>query len=137
MRSYKRADKIDARAHIAEPADPTIKFGERWFAAGGLLGAILASSCCVFPLLFVFIGVSGAWIGNLTALEPYKPLFAIIALANLGLGFWRVYFRPKPACTDGTCESKRSQTATKTGLWLGLVLVLVALTTNLWARMLY
>ena len=45
------------------------------FAVGSVIGAILAMSCCVMPLLFVTLGISGAWIGNLTALEPYKPYF--------------------------------------------------------------
>lgn len=43
-------------------------------AAGGL-AAILASTCCLGPLVLVALGVSGAWIGNLTALEPYRPVF--------------------------------------------------------------
>lgn len=37
-------------------------------ATGGLIGGILASSCCIAPLAFVTLGISGAWIGNLTAL---------------------------------------------------------------------
>lgn len=39
--------------------------------AGGL-AAILASTCCLGPLILVALGFSGAWIGNLTALEPYR-----------------------------------------------------------------
>ena len=70
-------------------------------AIAGVLGAIAASSCCVLPLLFVSLGVSGAWIGNLTALAPYQPIFVAITLGFLGTGFWLVYLRPKPACTDG------------------------------------
>ncbi|EBW9243678.1 TPA_asm: mercuric transport protein, partial [Salmonella enterica] len=42
--------------------------------AGGL-AAILASTCCLGPLVLVALGFSGAWIGNLTVLEPYRPLF--------------------------------------------------------------
>ena len=37
--------------------------------AGGL-AAILASACCLGPLVLVTLGFSGAWIGNLTVLEP-------------------------------------------------------------------
>ena len=65
-----------------------------WFAAGGVAGAILASSCCVLPLVLVTLGVSGAWIGNFTALEPLKPVFIGVAAIFIGLGFWQVYFRP-------------------------------------------
>ncbi|HHX4191795.1 mercuric transport protein, partial [Burkholderia contaminans] len=39
--------------------------------AGGL-AAILASACCLGPLVLVTLGFSGAWIGNLTVLEPYR-----------------------------------------------------------------
>lgn len=41
-----------------------------WLATASIVGAIAASSCCIAPLLFVSLGISGAWIGNFTALEP-------------------------------------------------------------------
>ena len=41
----------------------------------GVLGALAASSCCIAPLLLFALGVSGAWIANLTQLAPYQPLF--------------------------------------------------------------
>ena len=56
--------------------------------AGGL-AAILASTCCLGPLVLVALGFSGAWIGNLTVLEPYRPLFigaALVALFFAWLG---------------------------------------------------
>ncbi len=37
-------------------------------AAGGILGALAASSCCIVPLVLFGLGIGGAWIGNLTAL---------------------------------------------------------------------
>jgi hypothetical protein len=40
------------------------------FLIAGILSAIGASICCVGPLLLLALGVSGAWIGSLTALEP-------------------------------------------------------------------
>lgn len=107
-------------------------------AAGGVIGAILASSCCVLPLLFVTLGISGAWIGNLTALEPYKPYFAGVALVFIGLGFWRVYFAAKPACIDGSyCARPMSSVLTKTALWLATIIVALALTLNWWAPLFY
>src|SRR5207237_1435919 len=39
-------------------------------AAGGLLGALAASSCCILPLALLGLRVSGAWIGNFTRLCP-------------------------------------------------------------------
>lgn len=110
----------------------------RLFAAGGVIGAILASTCCVVPLLFVTLGISGAWIGNLTALEPYKPYIAGVALVFIGLGFRQVYFKAKPACVDGSyCAKPQSTAITRTALWLSTVIVLLALTISWWAPLFY
>jgi len=109
-----------------------------WFAAGGLIGAVLASTCCIAPLALLMLGVSGAWIGNLTALEPYKPYFAVVALVFIGLGFWQVYFRQKPACAEGSlCARPHSSRITQATLWSATVLVLLAITINWWAPLFY
>ena len=49
----------------------------------GGLAAILASTCCLGPLVLVALGLSGVWIGNLTLLEPYRPLFIAGSLVAL------------------------------------------------------
>ena len=46
----------------------------------GLLAALATSSCCLLPFLFVTVGVSGAWIGNLTALAPFQPIFFLLTV---------------------------------------------------------
>src|SRR5438445_4692239 len=58
--------------------------------AGGL-AALLASTCCLGPLVLVTLGVSGAWIGNLTALEPYRPVFLGAALVAMFLAYRRIF----------------------------------------------
>jgi mercuric ion transport protein len=50
------------------------------------LAALGAASCCVIPFALFVLGVSGAWIGNLTALEPYQPIFVALAVAFIGCG---------------------------------------------------
>jgi mercuric ion transport protein len=64
--------------------------------AGGV-AAILASTCCLGPLVLLTLGVSGAWIGNLTALEPYRPIFIVVAAAALVVAGRRIW-RPQNAC---------------------------------------
>ena len=109
-----------------------------WIAAGALLGAGLASACCIVPLLLVSLGISGAWIANLTALEPYKPYVAGVTLAMLGYGFWHVYFKLKPPCEDGSyCARPQAARTTKAVLWLGLAIVILALSIERWAPWLY
>ena len=60
--------------------------GPAMLAFGGLLGALAAASCCIMPLVLFGLGVSGAWIGNLTRLAPYQPIFIAASLAFLGGG---------------------------------------------------
>ena len=94
-------------------------------AAGGIMAAIGASSCCVLPLVFFTLGVSGAWIGNLTALAPYQPIFVAAAVACLAFGFVHVYRRPAACAEDETCARPLPSRAVKLSLWLAAILVVV------------
>lgn len=112
--------------------------GTRWVATAALIGAGLASACCVVPLVLVTLGISGAWIANLTALEPYKPFVAAVTLVLLAYGFWHVYFKPAPPCVDGSyCAMPQSKRNTKVALWLGFAVVILALTIDWWAPLFY
>jgi mercuric ion transport protein len=66
----------------------------------GVLAAIGASVCCVGPLVLLALGIGGAWIANLTALEPLRPWFIAATLLFLGLAFRRLYLQPQ-ACEPG------------------------------------
>jgi mercuric ion transport protein len=101
---------------------------QRLMAAGGLLGALAASSCCVLPLVLFSLGVSGAWIGNFTQLAPYQPYFLGATAGFLGYGYWLVYRSSKLACADGeTCARPLPNRFVKAGLVLATILVTVAL----------
>lgn len=114
------------------------KSRSHWFATGGIIGAVLASSCCIVPLVLVTLGVSGAWIGNLTALEPYKPYFVSVTLSFLAGGFWHVYLRQKPDCVDGSyCARPESTLITKAVLWVATIIVVLAMTLQWWAPLFY
>lgn len=129
---------IETESQTLNDSDELIGRKQSIFASGGVIGAILASSCCILPLLFVMLGISGAWIGSLTALLPYKPIFAGIALVFIGLGFWQVYFKTKPACDeDSYCAKPQSSIITKSALWLSSVVVVLSLTIDWWAPFLY
>ncbi|MEX2495027.1 MAG: mercuric transporter MerT family protein [Woeseia sp.] len=113
------------------------KDGAGLFATAGIVGAALASSCCILPLLLVTLGAGGAWVGSLTALEPYKPYFLAATGLFLAGGFWHVYFRPRKACADGYCTRPASRFVTKAVLQTGTVLAVLAATINYWAPLFY
>ena len=94
--------------------------------AGGL-AAILASTCCLGPLILVTLGISGAWIGNLTLLEPYRPIFIGASLIALFFA-WRSIFRPAEACApDQVCAIPQVRTTYKIIFGVVSALVLVAI----------
>lgn len=95
--------------------------------AGGILGAIGAASCCVIPFALFSVGVSGAWIGNLTALEPYQPLFAAGAVGFIGYGAYQLYAKRKAECAPGSyCATPQSNRLAVLGLVTATILVIGA-----------
>jgi mercuric ion transport protein len=94
--------------------------------AGGV-AAILASTCCLGPLLLVTLGFSGAWIGNLTVLEPYRPIFVGIGLLSLFFAYRRIY-RPVRACNPAeVCAVPQVKKAYKVTFWTVAALVVIAI----------
>ena len=111
----------------ADLADPGELRRQGLVVAGGILGAIAASSCCVVPLLLFSLGIGGAWIANLAALAPYKPLFVATTAGLLGYGFYSVYWKPQRACAaDDACARPLPNKLVKTGLWIATALVVIA-----------
>src|SRR5258708_899467 len=97
-------------------------------SAGGTLTALAGASCCVVLFALCTLGISGAWISNLTALEPYQPIFAAVTFGFLGYGFYLVYRKPKVACAEGSyCAKSSSGRTARIGLWTATVLVVIAL----------
>lgn len=91
----------------------------------GGVAAALASTCCLGPLVLITVGFSGAWIGSLTVLEPYRPVFIGVALIAF-LFAWRRIWRPATICSLGeVCAMPRVTPAYK--LLFGIVAALVLL----------
>lgn len=90
------------------------------------IAALLASTCCLGPLVLLLLGFSGAWIGNLTLLAPYRPVFLAAALGAMFFA-WRRLFRPEQECRPGeVCAIPRVRTAYKVIFWCVAVLILIA-----------
>jgi mercuric ion transport protein len=116
---------------VVRTKDQAAGSGERMGVAkalsvGSILAALGASSCCVLPFALFSLGISGAWIADITALEPYQPLFVAVALACLGGGFTLIR-RSRVACAEGSsCVRPASDRVVRIGLWTAAVLVIMA-----------
>lgn len=91
------------------------------------LAAIGASICCVVPLALVLLGISGAWVANLTALDPYRPWFTAATLLFLAAAYWTLYGPASRCRSDGTCVDERLLARRRRLLWISAVVIALLL----------
>src|SRR6267154_5519436 len=108
-----------------ETGRESMRRAQKLLTAGGVLGALAASSCCIVPLALFGLGVSGAWIGNLTRLAPYQPYFVAATAACLGAGCWLRYRSRKIVCADGDVCARPLPNR---GVTIGLILATIRVT---------
>lgn len=96
---------------------------------GGGLAALAASACCLGPLILVSLGIGGAWVSNLTMLEPYRPIFIGIALICMALAYRKIYSTKATGnCSPDTlCANPKTNRSYRIIFWSVSVLVLIAL----------
>jgi mercuric ion transport protein len=89
----------------------------------GVAATLGASLCCVVPLVLVSLGISGAWLATLTALDPYRTWLASLALAALSFAAWRLY-GPGSNCGDQrVCDSPHVLRRRRRLLWISLAVI--------------
>ena len=99
--------------------------------SGAIIAAIAASICCVGPLVLLGLGVSGAWVSSLTALEPFRPYFMGVTFIFLAYAFYRIYRKPKAEdCAPGSyCANPKSDKINKITLWISTIFIIALLAT--------
>lgn len=102
----------------------------------GGLAAILASTCCLGPLVLITLGISGAWISKLTLLEPYRPFFIGLAVVALWLAYRRLW-RPAACAPGQVCALPAVKRGYQVLFGVVVVLVIVALASPLVAPWFY
>lgn len=91
-----------------------------------IVAGLGASACCIGPLLLLSLGLGGAWVGNLTAMEPYSGYFTAVALVILGVVFHKLYIAPQK-CEEGTiCANPKVLKNQRTLFWI-VSIILIAM----------
>ena len=116
---------------------PDVPRTQRVAAAGGLIGAVAASSCCMLPLALFTLGAGGPWIGKLVKLAPYQSYFIAASIACLGYGYWLVYRSSRRKCAIGKVgRSSTTNRLVMSSLVLATALVVLAIVFNFLAPLL-
>ena len=105
---------------------PESRRPETLLAAGGLLGALAASSCCILPLALFSLGVSGAWIADFTQLAPFQPYFIAATILFLVAGYWLVRRASKRACAEGAACARPLPNRLVKGALIGSSILVIA-----------
>lgn len=89
-----------------------------------VVAGFLASACCVGPLVLVVAGIGGAWVSDLTILDPLRPWLIAMTLGLLAFAHVR-YWRGRRRAAVCGCPPQAWRSAL--WLWVGTILVAFAL----------
>jgi len=93
--------------------------------AGSTLGGILASACCIVPVAFALLGLSGAALAH--GFEPLRPYLLTATYGLLAGGFYLTYHPRSEACAPGEpCAPPGPRRSGRVMLWLVTVIVVLA-----------
>jgi copper chaperone CopZ len=85
--------------------------------AGSIFAAILASFCCILPIVFGLTGLTV--IGASAAFAAWRPYLLTATLGLLAAGFYFAYRPSKAACAPGrACAMPNSKRSGRLVLWL-------------------
>ncbi len=98
--------------------------------AGAIITAILASTCCLAPLLFLIFGISVGSLSFLNIFAPYRIYFTVIAVIIILYLWWNYFFKLKKrvVCEGSICKNYLKY------LSFGTIFVLIMLTYPYWAQ---
>ena len=105
---------------------------DRSVFVGSLVAGLLASACCIGPLVVGLLGLGS--LGVAAALAPLRPWFLGLTAILLTIGFYFAYRqRPAEACAPGqACTRPANQTQQRVALWAVTVLAVALATYPSW-----
>ncbi len=92
---------------------------------GGIVTAIVASLCCIGPVLVALVGIGS--VGAFAIFETYRPYLIGATILLLGVGFYLVYMRREVRCEDGTCKIQDAGKWNKVSVWGATFLAAIAI----------
>ena len=104
---------------------------------GAVIAALVASLCCVGPLILLTLGIGGAWVSTLTHLTFLRSVGITITIIFLILAFWELYITPKHCSADKLCSKPPILRIQRIIFWVIAVLTILLLTFPEYAFLFY
>lgn len=95
-----------------------------WLAAGSIAASIVASFCCILPLVFALTGFS--ILGASALFAAWRPYLLAVTLGLLAMGFYYAY-RPggRPCAPGSVCAIPAARRSGRLVLWLAAAAVIL------------
>lgn len=96
---------------------------DRTFLGASIVAAIVASFCCILPIVFAVAGIS--MVGTSALFAAWRPYVLAGTFVLLVLGFYYAYRPARQACEPGgACTRPAINRSGRVTLWIAVVLVL-------------
>lgn len=97
---------------------------DKAFLGASLLAALVASFCCILPIVFAVAGMGIA--GASAFFAAWRPYLLGLTFALLGIGFYVSYRKRRNACEPGSaCERPAVNRSGRVGLWIAGAFVIL------------
>ena len=98
--------------------------GGIWATGSAVVAAVLASACCILPLVLGGLGISAVAVAGF--FESIRLYLLVVTALLLGAGFYFSYFRKQECAPGGDCELPRPRLRrfNRSMLWLGTIAVM-------------
>lgn len=121
----------NAVAHAGRSADVGKSGSAKAPLTGGVVAGLVASICCIGPLVLVALGLGGAAAGLIAFFTPWRPVFIGLALLFLGFAAYRLFFAPRVCVPRTACADPRTLRNQRL-LFFGVVIVVATLVAFPW-----
>lgn len=106
-----------------------------WFIGSGIVGAFIASLCCVGPLILTVLGVSGAAV--LSKFEVIRLPMILVVVTLFGFAGIVLYRKRKNCEPDSICADPKKFRKMVIFYWIGLAIAILGITSPQWVAWLY
>ena len=124
MNNSAQTTQLSGEDNIAKSANGTSQGLSKGSLIATIIAGITASACCIGPFVLLTLGISGSWISNFSALEPFRPIFIGITVIFLGLAYRKLYLLPKACDVDTPCANPSYLRKQRMIFWIVTILVI-------------
>ncbi|MGE0525605.1 MAG: mercuric transporter MerT family protein [Bdellovibrionales bacterium] len=106
-----------------------------WLVGGGILASLIASVCCIGPLVLTIMGISGA--AALSRFEALRIPMIVLVLVFFGIAGFSLY-RKRNSCKPGSiCADPKKFRKMVIFYWIGLVIAILGIASPQWVAWLF